>query len=62
MFLGSRARPAKADNITAICEQIAYTMLDPQHLKTLQASRACYEDSFTLLFYVSLQQMIVSWM
>jgi hypothetical protein len=49
MFLGSRARPVRrADNLTAICEPIVYTMWDPQHLTTLQASTACYEDSFTL--------------
>jgi hypothetical protein len=33
MLLGSRAPPVrKADNITAICEPIAQTMRDPQHL------------------------------
>jgi hypothetical protein len=32
---GSRARPVReADNCIAICEPIAYTMRDPQNLKT----------------------------
>jgi hypothetical protein len=35
-YLGGQARPAsKADNLTAICEPIVYTMWDPQHLTTL---------------------------
>jgi hypothetical protein len=47
IFLGSRARPArKADNPTAICKSIVYTMWDFQHLTILLASIACYEDSF----------------
>jgi hypothetical protein len=30
MFLGIRARPMrKADNLSAICEQVVYTMSDP---------------------------------
>jgi hypothetical protein len=48
MFLGRRARPVlRADNLTAICEPIVYTMWDPQHLTALWASKACYGDSFT---------------
>jgi hypothetical protein len=36
MFLGSRARPVrKADNLTAVCEPIVYTVWDPLHLTTL---------------------------
>jgi hypothetical protein len=43
MFLRSKARPVRtADNLTAICEQTVYTILDPQHLTTLFASTACY--------------------
>jgi hypothetical protein len=35
-FLGSRAQPVHtADNLTAICEPIVYTMWDPQHLTAL---------------------------
>jgi hypothetical protein len=50
MFLGSRARPVRrADNVTAICEPIVYTLWDPQHLTTVQASTACYGDSSNLL-------------
>jgi hypothetical protein len=49
MFLGSRARPVcKADNICAIYEPNVYKLWDPKHLTTLQASTACYGDSFTL--------------
>jgi hypothetical protein len=49
MFLSSRERPMrKADNLDAISEPIVWTMWDPQHLTTLQASTACYGDSFTL--------------
>jgi hypothetical protein len=30
MFLGSKARPVRsADNLSAICEPIVYTMWDP---------------------------------
>jgi hypothetical protein len=36
MVLGSRARPAgMADNLTAICERIIWTMWVPQNLRTL---------------------------
>jgi hypothetical protein len=36
VFLESRARPVRmADNLTAICEPIVYTVWDPQHLTTL---------------------------
>jgi hypothetical protein len=36
MFLGSRARPViKADNLTAICKPIVYTIQDSQNLTTL---------------------------
>jgi hypothetical protein len=36
MFLGFRARPVrKADNRTAICEPIVYTMWDTQQLTIL---------------------------
>jgi hypothetical protein len=49
MPLESRERPVrKTDNLAAICEPIIYTMLDPWHVITLQASTACYGDSFTL--------------
>jgi hypothetical protein len=35
----NRARTVrKADNLAAICEPIVYTMWNPQHLTTLQAS------------------------
>jgi hypothetical protein len=48
MFLGSIVRwVRRADNLTAIYEPILYIMLDPEHLKTLYASKARYGDSFT---------------
>jgi hypothetical protein len=35
-FWGSRARsPLKADNLTAFCEAVVWTMWDPQHLTTV---------------------------
>jgi hypothetical protein len=40
----------KGDNLTAICEPIVYTMLDPQLLTTLLASTVRYGNSFTLLY------------
>jgi hypothetical protein len=41
MFPKCSGRPArKADKITAIYEPIVYTMWEPQHLTTLQASTA----------------------
>jgi hypothetical protein len=43
----SRAWPVReAVNLTPICEPIAQTMWDPQHLTTLEASTVCYQDSF----------------
>jgi hypothetical protein len=36
MFLGSKVRPVRrTDNASAICEQIVYTMWDPQHFTRL---------------------------
>jgi hypothetical protein len=37
----------KSDNLTASCEPIVWIMWDPQLLTTLQASKACYGNSFT---------------
>jgi hypothetical protein len=52
MFLGSKVwRVRRADSLAAICEPLVQTMWDPQHLTTLQASKACYSDSFTFLLY-----------
>jgi hypothetical protein len=52
MFLGSRAWPVRrADNLVTICDPIVWTMWDPQHLTILQASMACYENSFTFVFF-----------
>jgi hypothetical protein len=48
MLLGNRARPVReCDNLVAIGEPIVWTMWDPQRFTALQASTACYEDSFT---------------
>jgi hypothetical protein len=36
MILESKVRPVRtAENLTAICEPIAYTIWGPQHLTTL---------------------------
>jgi hypothetical protein len=40
---------SSADNLTAICEPIFYTMWEPWRLTTLWASTACYKDSFTFI-------------
>jgi hypothetical protein len=48
MFLKSGVRPVReADNLTAICEPIVWTMWDIQHLTTLQTSTDGYGESFT---------------
>jgi hypothetical protein len=45
---GDKGRPTfKADNLTAICEPIAYKIWEPQRLTTLWASTASYRDRFT---------------
>jgi hypothetical protein len=46
MYLGSRVRPVcRADNLTAICEPVVYSMQDSEQLTTLEATMASYEDS-----------------
>jgi hypothetical protein len=51
MLQGTRSRPVHgADKLTAICEPIAYTRLDPQHLTALYTSTASYGDSFFTFF------------
>jgi hypothetical protein len=47
MFLGSKRRPARKADLTAICEPTVYKMWKPRRLTTLWASRACHRDSFT---------------
>jgi hypothetical protein len=45
-------RPArKADNLTAICEPIAYKVWEPQHLTALWVSMARYRDTVTFYQY-----------
>jgi hypothetical protein len=53
---GIEGRPArKADNLTAICEPIAYKVLTPWPVTHLRASKACYRDSFNFkLMYMIL--------
>jgi hypothetical protein len=49
IFLGGKKRPArKADNLTAVCEPIAYKMWEPRRLMNLWASTSCCSDSFTI--------------
>jgi hypothetical protein len=46
---GGKGRLAlKADNLTAICEPIAYKIWELRRLTTLWASTACNRNSFTL--------------
>jgi hypothetical protein len=53
-----KERPArKADNLRAICEQIVWKIWEPRHLTTLWAFMACYRDSFTLPFIMSVMTM-----
>jgi hypothetical protein len=48
---GVQPRPVRvADNLTAISEPTIKAMWDPQHLSTLQAYTACYENSVTYLY------------
>jgi hypothetical protein len=57
MFLRSRFRPVRrADNLTAICQQTVYTMWDPRDLTTLQASTACYGDSFIYFYFAFIDE------
>jgi hypothetical protein len=49
----------KADNFTAICEQLVQKMWEPEHLTTLRASMACYRNSFTLLIYIYIKDDIL---
>jgi hypothetical protein len=50
MVLGRRAGPVlEVDNFNAICEPTVYIMWDPQYFTTLNASTACYGDSFMSL-------------
>jgi hypothetical protein len=49
---GDKGRPArKADNLTAICEPIAYEMCEPRRLTTLRTSTACYRDTVHLFIF-----------
>jgi hypothetical protein len=47
----------KANNLTAICEPIVYTMWGPQHQTTLQASMSCYWNSFTCLYVYGVRSL-----
>jgi hypothetical protein len=44
---GSKGRPTRKPNLTAICEPTVYKIREPLRLTTLWASTACYRDSFT---------------
>jgi hypothetical protein len=47
---GVNGRPARKDNLTAICEAIVLKMWDPRRLTALWSSTACYRDNFTFNF------------
>jgi hypothetical protein len=50
---GGKGLPArKADNLTAICEQIFWKIWEPRRLTTLWASTGFYRVSFTFSFEV----------
>jgi hypothetical protein len=41
-ILEGKERPArKTDNLTAICESVAYKMLEPRRITTVWVSTAC---------------------
>jgi hypothetical protein len=44
-------------NFTAICEIIVQNMWDPRRLTTLQASIACYRESFTLFLTFTVSEI-----
>jgi hypothetical protein len=49
---GDKGRsPRKADNLTAVCEQIVKKMWVPRRLTSLWASTGCYRNSFTFSFH-----------
>jgi hypothetical protein len=48
---GKVAAARKADNLTAICVPTVEKMWEPQCLRTLWASTACYRDCFTCIIY-----------
>jgi hypothetical protein len=52
VFVRSRAQPVRrADNLAEICEPTAYTIWYPQHLTTLEASKASYGNNFTDFYF-----------
>jgi hypothetical protein len=46
----------KADNLTVICEPIAWTMWSPRYLITLWPSAASNRDSLTFYFMKSVRE------
>jgi hypothetical protein len=44
---GSKGRPARKADFTAICEQMFYENVGASRLTTLRASTVCYMDNFT---------------
>jgi hypothetical protein len=52
MFLGSQVLSVhRADNLTAICNPIVYTVWDSEHDTNLLASMACYGNNFTFFTF-----------
>jgi hypothetical protein len=56
---GKRWGAYKADNLTAICEQIVWKMWEPRHLTTIWANMACYR--ITLPFFTRPWRHMVEW-
>jgi hypothetical protein len=57
---GGKGRPVcKADGLTVISEPTVQKMWEPQTLITLQASVACYKDSFTFFSFLHACHKIV---
>jgi hypothetical protein len=54
---GGEGRPArKADDLTAICQPIAYIMWEPRPPTNLWAFTACYRVSFTFTLLVCIRK------
>jgi hypothetical protein len=58
-FSGRKRRPAReADNLTAICEPIVKKIWEPRRFTTLWAFMACYRDSFSFTFNLTIGYLL----
>jgi hypothetical protein len=60
-FVSRSQSVREADNLTAVCEPIVWTVCDPQHLTALQTFTISERDSFALPFFChSLYDLVCS--